>query len=320
MSALIFPDASVFTDAAISLDTRALNTTIVDKLTSLPDPWTFPPAVIRERRARGLGPFPLAPKSPRAETITIKGPGGNVGLRMIAPRGQPRGIYLHIHGGGWTLGGADQQDPQLERIADYAGFVCLSVEYRLAPEHPHPAGPDDCEAAALWVVRDGIRRFGTNRLAIGGESAGAHLSVVTMCRLRDRHGLRPFRGANLVAGCYDLALTPSAANWGSEKLVLNTRDIRMFVRCFLANGGSLLDPDISPLRANLAGLPPALFTVGTRDPLIDDTLFLAARWAAAGHRAELAVYPGGCHAFTYFESDMTEDSLARSESFLAGLG
>ncbi|ALK10688.1 alpha/beta hydrolase [Blastochloris viridis] len=319
MAALVFPDATVFTDAAIRPDTKAFNADLVRKLASLPDPWSFPAAVVRERRAQGLGPIPLAPKSPRAETVVIKGPGGDLALRVIAPRGQPRGVYLHLHGGGWTLGAADQQDPQLERGAAFAGFVAVSVDYRLAPEQPYPAGPDDCEAAALWLVQEGARRFGTSRFAIGGESAGAHLAVVTMLRLRDRHGLTPFRGANLVAGCYDLALTPSAAGWGNEKLVINTRDIRMFVRSFLSNGGNLLDADVSPLRANLAGLPPALFTVGTRDPLLDDTLFLAARWAAAGLRAELAVYPGGCHAFTLFDCGIAVDGLARSEAFLVGL-
>ena len=319
MTALVFPDSAVFTDAAIRPETKAFNADVLRKLASLPDPWSFPAAVVREKRAQGLGPFPLAPKSPRAETLVIQGPGGDLALRVIAPRGEPRGVYLHLHGGGWTLGAADQQDPQLERIADFSGFVAVSVDYRLAPEHPYPAGPDDCEAAALWLARQGAKIFGTSRFAIGGESAGAHLSVVTLCRLRDRHGLTPFSGANLVAGCYDLTLTPSAAAWGAEKLIINTRDIRLFVRSFLSNGGNLLDADISPLRASLAGLPPALLTIGTKDPLLDDTLFLAARWAAAGHRAELAVYPGGCHAFMLFGSDLTDDSLSRSEAFLVGL-
>ena len=180
MAALVFPDSALFTDAAISPDTKAFNADVVRKLAALPDPWSFPAAVVREKRAQGLGPFPLAPKSPRAETLAIKGPAGDIPLRVIAPRGTPRGVYLHFHGGGWTFGAADQQDPQLERIADFCGFVAVSVDYRLAPEHPYPAGPDDCEAAALWLVREGTRRFGTSRLAIGGESAGAHLSVVTM--------------------------------------------------------------------------------------------------------------------------------------------
>jgi acetyl esterase/lipase len=88
--------------------------------------------------------------SSRARTLTITGKNGNeLPLRVIAPA-QPRGIYLHLHGGGWVLGGADMQDPMLERIADNTGQAVVGVEYRLAPEH-------DCEAAAAWLVQNGKR-------------------------------------------------------------------------------------------------------------------------------------------------------------------
>lgn len=312
------PDPALFRPDAIPEETRRLNAEITAKIEALPDVWSFPAHVVRDRRARGLGPFPPAPKSARAETFDIDGPRGPITLRAIAPAAGPaRGVYMHIHGGGWTLGAADQQDPRLERIADATGLTAVSVDYRLAPEHPYPAGPDDCEVAALWLLGEGRTRFETGRLAIGGESAGAHLAVVTLLRLRDRHGLTPFHAANLVAGCFDLALTPSARRFGLEKLVLSTRDITMFVRHFLLRGGDPADPDISPLQADLAGLPPALFSVGTRDALLDDSLFMAARWSAAGNASELAVYPGGCHVFQAFPSGQTEQSLARMDRFLA---
>jgi acetyl esterase/lipase len=98
-----------------------------------------------------------------------------------------RGVYLHLHGSGWVLGGADMQDPMLERIADNTGQAVVAVEYRLAPEHLYPAGPNDCEAAA-WLVQNGKKEFGTDALTIGGESAGGHLTAVTILRMRDRHG------------------------------------------------------------------------------------------------------------------------------------
>lgn len=311
-------DPALFDPAAVDLETARLNADIVAKADQAPDQWSLPPAVIRDMRARGIGAFPLAPKSPRAETVTIPGPAGPIALRIIAPA-EPRGVYFHIHGGGWTFGGADLQDGRLERWVETAGLACVSVEYRLAPEHPYPAGPDDCEAAALWLVSEAKSRFGTERLFIGGESAGAHLSVVTLLRLRDRHRLTPFRAANLVAGAFDLGMTPSARQFGEEKLILRTLDIHLFVQNFLRNGGDLRDPDISPLYGDLRGLPPAIFTIGTRDALLDDNLFMSARWTAAGNRAELAVYPGGCHVFIGFPSALTEEALCRSEAFFAGI-
>lgn len=314
---LKLPDPSLFGDDAVSEEIRRQNTDIVARIEALPDVWSVPPAVVRDRRARGLGPFPPAPKSERAQWLDIRGPRGAIPLRVVPPSsGAPRGVYLHIHGGGWVLGAADQQDPRLERIADATGLAAVSVEYRLAPEHPYPEGPDDCEAAALWLAGGADGALPTGILAIGGESAGANLAVVTLVRLRDRHSLAPFRAANLVAGCFDLGLTPSARAFGSEKLVLSTRDIGMFVRHYLVRDGRVADPDVSPLYADLRGLPPALFSVGTRDALLDDSLFMAARWTTAGNRAELAVYPGGAHVFQSFPSTLTDTSLARMDRFL----
>ncbi len=310
-------DPQLFSDEAVAPETKALNSDIVAKLSALPDQWTFPIAEVRRRRREGLGPFPPLPKSERARTIEIAGPAGPIALRVIAPE-NPRGVYLHIHGGGWTWGAPDEQDPGLERLAE-RGFACLSVRYRLAPEHPYPAAPDDCEAAALWLVGEGARMFGTSLFAIGGESAGAHLSLVTMLRLRDRHGLTPFSGANLFAGCYDLTLTPSVRNWGSEKLILNTRDLGIFMDNFCGPERDRRDPDISPLYADLRGLPRALLSVGTRDPLLDDTLFLAGRWAAARNEGELALWPGGCHIFHRFDFPMAQEAQARIDGFFDGL-
>lgn len=310
-------DPAVFEPAAIAPDTRALNAAIVKALGAVPDRWVFPMAMLRKLRLEGKGPFPLAPESPYAQVIEIEGKRGPVGLRILTPPTAPKGVYLHIHGGGWCLGSARENDGINHRFVERTGFAVVSVDYGLAPEQPWPAAPDDCEAAALWLVREGPTRFGTDRFAIGGESAGGNLAVATLLRLRDRHGLTPFRAANLTAGCYDLGLTPSARQWGDEPLVLNTHDINVFVGHYLREGGDLGDPDISPLHADLRGLPPALFTVGTRDALLDDTLFLAPRWLAAGNAADLAVYPGGCHVFIGFPGTLADQALARSHAFIS---
>ncbi|MGF9763459.1 alpha/beta hydrolase [Microvirga sp. 0TCS3.31] len=311
-------DPALFDPSAISEEIRAQNAEIVAKLSKLGRYWEAAPALIRENRRKGIGPFPLMALSSRAQTITIDGPGGQVPLRIIAPE-NPRGAYLHIHGGGWTIGTADEQDPWLDRLAERCGLAVVSVEYRLAPEHPFPAGPDDCEAAALWLIREAESRFGTSRLFIGGESAGAHLSALTLLRLRDKHGLNPFRGANLFAGCYDVSLTPSAANWGNEPLILNSPGVKIFADNFCGTDLDRRDPAVSPLYADLKGLPPALFSVGTRDLLLDDTLFMASRWVAAGNKADVAVWPGGAHVFIRFDSALAEQALSRIDRFIEGL-
>ncbi|MBS7539066.1 alpha/beta hydrolase [Ancylobacter lacus] len=308
-------DPALFRPEAVAPDTKAINAGILKALGAIPDRWVFPMAVLRKLRLEGKGPFPLAPESPLAEVIEIPGPHGPVGLRILAPP-QPKGVYLHFHGGGWCLGSARENDGLNHRLVERTGFAVVSVDYRLAPENPWPAAPDDCEAAALWLLREGPARFGTERFALGGESAGGNLAVATLLRLRDRHGLTPFRAASLNAGCYDLGLTPSARNWGDEPLVLNTRDINVFVGHYLREGGDPAATDISPLHADLAGLPPALFTIGTRDALLDDTLFMAPRWLAAGNGAELAVYPGGCHVFIGFPGTLADQALARIAGFL----
>jgi acetyl esterase/lipase len=312
-SSSVHIDPAPFHPAAIPAETLALNTEIVARLNAEPTGLSIPE--IRQRRIQGLGAFPPSPKSPRAQTITIDGPAGLMELRIIAAE-KPRAIYFHIHGGGWSIGAPDQNDPLLENLADGAGLACVSVKYRLAPENKYPAGPDDCEAAALWIVHEGVKRFGTNKLAIGGESAGGHLSAVTLLRLRDRHDLTPFSAALMNYGCFDMGMTPSARQWGAEKLVLNTAGIKAFAASFLPEDADMSDPDISPLYADLHGMPAALFSVGTRDPLMDDSLFMAPRWLAAGNTAELALYPGACHGFLNASFRQRDEAIARMVKFL----
>ncbi len=309
-------DPALFRPNAISDDTAKLNEQLVGLLTPLPEWWVVGAEVTRDARRRGDGPFPLAVKSPRARTITITGKDGNeIPLRVIAPA-NPRGVYLHIHGGGWVLGASDLQDPMLERIADNTGQAVVSVEYRLAPEHPYPAGPDDCEAAAVWLINNAKKEFGTDAITTGGESAGGHLTAVTILRMRDRYGYTGFRGANLVYGAFDLAMTPSQRAFGNRRLVLRTIDMQQFYNAFLPTVEDRRVPDISPLYADLKGLFPALFSVGTSDALLDDTLFMYARWVAAGNEADLEIYPGGAHGFTLFPNALSTQASARMDTFL----
>jgi acetyl esterase len=307
---------ALFRKDAIAEDTAKFNDEVVSLMTGLPEWWNVGAENTREARRQGRGPFPPAVISPRARTIAIPGRDGNsVPLRIIAPD-QVRGVYLHIHGGGWVLGSAEQQDPMLERIADNTGLAVVSVEYRLAPECPYPAGPDDCESAAAWLVKNAKAEFGSDVLTIGGESAGGHLSAVTVLRMRDRYGYTGFRGANFVYGAFDLSMTPSQLAFGDRRLVLRTIDMQQFYNAYLPTVTDRRVADISPLYGDLTGLCPALFSVGTADALLDDTLFMHARWIAAGNETELAIYPGGAHGFTLFPNRLADEAGARSEAFL----
>ena len=127
-------------------------------------------------------------------------------MRVLTPP-DVRGVYLHLHGGGFVLGSSRLQDDRLEQLALACRVAVVSVEYRLAPEDPYPAGPDDCETVGLWLVENAAQELGSDRLCIGGESAGANLAAVTLLRLRDRHGFAGFRAACLVKGVYDLTLS-----------------------------------------------------------------------------------------------------------------
>lgn len=311
-------DPKLFTDAAIPEETKQLNAGIVALIKDMDNWWEVGAQKVRDARAKGEGAFPAPVKSERAKWIEIDGPAGKLKLRVVPPEGNvSRGVYLHIHGGGHVLGAADQQDRLLERIADGASLTSISVEYRLAPENPYPAGPDDCEAAALWVA-DNLRDFGGDKLAIGGESAGAHLSALTILRLRDKHGRTPFHAANLVFGVFDLGMTPSARTFGDERLVLRTLDIHKFGEAFLPglSDEQKRSPELSPLYADVRGLCPALFTIGTRDALLDDSLFMHARWIAAGNKAELDIYPGACHGFIAFPNTQAAQSVKSQIAFL----
>lgn len=309
-------DPQLFRDEAVPEETRTLNAGIIEATKDMANWWEAGAPKVREARAKGEGVFPAPVKSERARWIEIDGPAGKLKLRVIAPEAS-RGVYLHMHGGGHVLGAADQQDRLLERIADETRLTAVSVEYRLAPENPYPAGPDDCEAAALWVS-DNLRDFGGEALAVGGESAGAHLAALTVLRLRDKHGRTPFRAANLVFGVFDLGMTPSARAFGNERLVLRTLDIEKFGEAFLPglSAEEKRAPHLSPLYADLRGLCPALFTVGTRDALLDDSLFMHARWIAAGNAAELDLYPGACHGFIAFPYAQTFAAIAKQTAFL----
>jgi acetyl esterase/lipase len=245
-------------------------------------------------------------RAPEGEDRRIAG----VPCRVFLPEGRTRGVYLHFHGGGMVVGAPEMNDlPNLE-LARRHGLVVVSVDYRLAPEHPFPAGPEDGLAVAAWLLEHAERELGSGRIIVGGESAGGYMAAAVLLRARDELGaIERFAGANLVFGVYDWGRSPSQRGLRPHEGpdVLDPEGIRFFGDCYLPGRSDeeRRDPAISPAFADLRGLPPALMGVGTTDHLLDDTLMLASRWAVAGSEVELFVAPDMPHGFTIFPCAIT---------------
>ena len=313
-------DPALFADEAISEETRTAVAMVEEAQKRLPTIMELGTQTVRDARKSGEGLIADEPLSPMAEWRTIKANGIEVPVRQFVPD-TVNGLYLHIHGGGHTIGAADSHDQMLSKIATDLNMAVVSVEYRLAPENPWPLPADDCEAVSVWLAQSIKAEYGTEKIVIGGESAGAHLSAVTLLRMREHHQFTDFAGANLVYGIYDMSLTPSMQNWGDRLLILNRPVVEWF-------GDNLFPPDrftleekrdplISPINAPLHDMPRALFTVGTLDPLLDDSLFMAQRWLSAGHHTELEIYPGGIHAFDILPIKIARQARQRINKFIA---
>lgn len=214
------------------------------------------------------------------------------------------------------VGSNASYDTYLSRLSDYLRLTMVSVEYRLAPEFPHPAGQNDAVDAALFTLsQEGIDKIGAPLSVLGGESAGAWFSVSVALILRDEYGIDVRSQVKAICagyGIFDLTYTPS--------LLSHTRSIvlsrEMMIRFVEAGFGHIpmagrKKPAISPLYADLECLPPAQFLVGNIEPLLDDSIFMAAKWAYAGNETDLCIVDGACHAFTLIPmGDATEEGIA----------
>ena len=256
-------------------------------------------------------------RSSRAVDRSIAG----VPCRVIEAPGSPAAVYLHIHGGGMCLASPELNDDENE-LLNGLGFTVVSVDYRLAPEHPYPAAINDSVAVARWLVDCAGDEFGTDVLLIGGESSGAYLAAMVLLEIRDDgHGVSPFRAANLVCGVFDWGRSPSQRgfrpNDGPDWL--SPEAMAEFADFYLPDldDDERRDGSVSPAFADLRAMPPALFTVGTLDHMFDDTILTAARWSAAGNTTELAVYPDCGHGFHWFtDTELSRRAVTRIHDFL----
>jgi acetyl esterase len=260
-------------------------------------------------RERAKGAVSTTSPGPPAVEALAEIAGRRVPVRIFAPaRATPRGVYLDVHGGGFYMGLAARGDARNRSLANALGIAVVSVDYRLTPEHPWPAAPEDCETAALWVLEQAETRFGATRLAIGGVSAGATLAMTTLLRLRNRGVADSFIGAALQFGTYDMSgQTPAGRLLDGE----------FFIQAYAGHVADRTNPDISPVYGELRGLPPVLLVVGSLDILLEDNLVMAARLSAAGAEVDVRVYPESPHGFTLHPTTMANTALNGIESWLA---
>jgi acetyl esterase/lipase len=208
-----------------------------------------------------------------------------------------------------------------DEMARACKVAVVSVDYRLAPENPFPACIEDCKAAARWLLQNALKEFGTDKIFVSGNSAGAHLAAVTTLYIRDSlNAIDKVKGVNLVYGAYDLGRTPSHRQ-ATDTSFLPKREMDELVQLVFKDWSveRRQDPRYSPLYADLHHLPPALFTIGAADPLADDTYFMEARWRMAGNKTYLAVYPESPHGVDILPTKMAKIARNKMHQWISDL-
>ncbi|KAF4302951.1 putative alpha beta hydrolase fold-3 domain-containing protein [Botryosphaeria dothidea] len=312
-------DDSKFDMSQISSSTAALNDRLIETQLSIPKWYEVGAEKFRQMRWNGETslPKPVVISSGVDFQIPSRDAGREIPCRMFKPEnGQVKGVFMHIHGGGFVLQSEKHQDTFLKWFADNCQLAVVSVGYRLAPEHTYPAGPHDCFDAAEWLVKKSKFNYGADLMFIGGESAGAYLSLVTALHLLKTLSNFSLRGLLLHFGAYDLSMLPQARNFKRRgPLVLDQDIMERFTDAFIPNTTKeeRRDPEISPFYVDFyqfgrGSLPPALFTCGTEDPLLDDTLMMAVKWRCSGSEAITKIFNGAPHGFILFPSSDCEDA------------
>ena len=226
------------------------------------------------------------------EVITL---GSGVGVRLFRPAGvpEPGPALLWIHGGGYVLGSAQQDDALCRRFSRKLGVTVASVEYRLAPEHPYPAPLQDCYRALTWLA--GLPAVDPDRVAIGGASAGGGLAAALALLARDRGDIAPAFQLLVYPMLDDRSSRSSGALSNPNYRLWGPRSNRFGWTAYLGNA----DPQVAvpARRDDLSGLPPAWIGVGSNDLFHDEDLAYAERLKNAGVPCEVEVVPGAFHGF-----------------------
>lgn len=234
----------------------------------------------------------------RFEQIRVPGPGGEIRVNLYAP--QPDGplpLLVYFHGGGFVVGSLESYDKLCRVLANRAGCLVASVDYRLAPEHKFPAAPDDCGAALRWLAAN-APAIGADpaRIAVGGDSAGGNLAAVAALEARENGPKLAFQ--LLIYPCVGPRQDEPSHFAFAEKLLLTRKNVLWFMQNYLRGDADRADWRFAPLLApDLAGLPPALLIVAGHDPLRDEGIAYAERLKAAGAPVEFTNYEGMVHGF-----------------------
>jgi acetyl esterase len=256
--------------------------------------------------------FGTGPEVASVRDIAIPGPGGDIDARVYEPEADPPGTIVYYHGGGWVIGTLDAWDAACRLLAVESGCRLVSVDYRLAPEHPFPAAADDAYAALAWVA--GNLAAG-KPLVVAGDSAGGNLAAVAALRARDEGG--PSIALQVLV--YPVTdhdfTTDSYTQYGEAPLFLGKDSMAWFWAQYVPNEAERAAPHASPLRASdHSGLPAAYVVIAEYDPLRDDGLAYADKLEAAGVPVSVRLYDDQMHAFFTMVNLMDAANAAVAEA------
>jgi len=263
------------------------------------------PASIKEARVNLDGLSSWVPLQPDT-TVEAVIAGGVPGEWVSAPGAASDRVILCLHGGGYTMGSSKATHVVAAFLSAASGCRVLVIDYRLAPEHPFPAALEDTMAAYRWLLEQGISH---SRVVLVGFSAGGGLALSTLVSLRDAHAALP-AGAVLISPWTDLAGTGESVKTRAEADPWLTDEMNRYHAALYANGKDLRHPLISPLYADMHGLPPLLIHVGSDEIMLDDSRRVAERAKAAGVEVTLEIWEGLWHVFHAFAYRLAEGKEA----------